>query len=213
MLSSVVWCFQLTGGVSCTHQPCIFWYCIHLLNTPLYIYIHCCSKLLAVLLAFFVTERSLMATVKEFVMQSDHSASVFVCVTFVCNRNKSNNNMNGNWRDCTNGLLSVEADTLIQGISETVPVLAWGVQGGWGGQGKRRGKKTGTGKIIGTSFQNAVRIITSFPCETLIERAEQRMTDRGTWWYIALSIESIALSVGQCRGLILPATVVPAVGR
>lgn len=72
-----------------------------------------------------------MATVKEFVMQSDHSASVRVrvvynCVgVFVSNRNhKNNNDMNRNRRDCTNGLLTAEADALDQGISETVSVLA-----------------------------------------------------------------------------------------
>lgn len=71
-----------------------------------------------------------MVTVKEFVMQSDHSASVwvvYICVcvcVFVSNRNYKNNDMNRNLRDCTNRLLTAEADTLVQGISETVSVLA-----------------------------------------------------------------------------------------
>lgn len=83
--------FQLTGTeISCTHQPCIFWYCIHLLNTPLYInvFIPCHFNLSATFFSF-VTEIGLMATVKKFVMQSDHSASVQVVYICVCVKYKS----------------------------------------------------------------------------------------------------------------------------
>lgn len=74
-----------------------------------------------------------MVTVKEFVMQSDHSASWFVCVC-VCvylvgknrrkKKNLNKNDMNRIQRDCTTGLLTAKADTLVEGISETVSVLA-----------------------------------------------------------------------------------------
>lgn len=36
--------------------------------------------------------------------------------------------MNRIQRDCTTGLLTAKADTLVEGISETVSVLAWGVK-------------------------------------------------------------------------------------
>lgn len=53
-----------------------------------------------------------MVTVKEFVMQSDHSTSVCLSV-FVINRNhKNNNDTNRNRRDCTNELLTAEAHSL-----------------------------------------------------------------------------------------------------
>lgn len=52
---------------------------------------------------------------------------VRVCL-FVSNRNHRNNDdMNRDRRDCTDELLTAEADTLVQGISETVSVLARGV--------------------------------------------------------------------------------------
>lgn len=82
--SSVVWCFDWWSLMYTSAMH--FWYCIHLLNTPLYInvLIPCHSKF--VFLFFCCWERETWWRLsKKFVMQSDHSASVFtfVCV-FVC---------------------------------------------------------------------------------------------------------------------------------
>ena len=85
MLSSVVWCSTYWWSLMYT-SAMHFWYCIHLLNTPLYsnVFIPLFQFVSSTFYYYFFVdiewERSLVATVEEFVMQSDHSASVRVCL-------------------------------------------------------------------------------------------------------------------------------------
>lgn len=124
--------FQLTGGVSCTHQPCIFdiafIYLIH------HYILMCLSPVIPIYQqSFFLLllrekpdgdyPRSLSCnlTILHLYVCCSH---LCVCVFLSIRNHKNNNNMNRNRRDFTNKLLTAEADTLIQGISETVSVLA-----------------------------------------------------------------------------------------
>lgn len=150
-----------------------FWYCIHLLNTPLYsnVFVPCHSNLSAVLFMFLLLlrekpdgdcQRVCHAIWPFSICVSCLHMCVRVCV-FVSNRNYKNNDMNRNLRDCTNRLLTAEADTLVQGISETVSVLAWVVT--------RWLRRTGRQKIFKKEqgdyrdvVPNSVRGFTSFPC-------------------------------------------------
>lgn len=129
--------FQLTGGVSCTHWPCIF-------DIAFIYFVHhyilmCLSPVVPICQQYFFSfllllrekpggdcQRVCHAVWSFSICASCLHLCVCVCAcAFVSNRNhKDNDNMNRNRRDCTNRLLTAEADTLVQGISETVSVLA-----------------------------------------------------------------------------------------
>lgn len=135
MLSFSGLMFQLTGGASCTHQPCIFDIAfIYLIHHYTWMCLSCCSNLSAVHIFFLLREKawwqlskSLSCNLTILHLYVCMYVCVCVCVSVSYRNHKNNKNMNRNRRDYTNELLTAEADTLVQGISETVSVLAWGV--------------------------------------------------------------------------------------
>lgn len=123
--------FQLTGGVSCTHQPCIFdialTYLIHhyiFMCYPLSFQI--CQQYVLFFRCYWEREtgwwlsKSLSCN-----LTIQHLCVCVLCVCVLIEVIRATTT----WTETeeTNGLLTAEAETLVEGISETVSVLAWGV--------------------------------------------------------------------------------------
>lgn len=146
-----------------------FWYCINLLNTPLYIHVlsPVVPNLSAVRFVFPLLLREKPDGDCQRVCHAiwPFSICVFVCVLCVCVSIEIIR-ATTTWTETeeTNGLLTAEAETLVEGISETVSVLAWGVTRWLRRTGRQKNEKKKEEGDYQDVIPNSGRGFMSFPC-------------------------------------------------